>query len=159
MQYARKATLQVWDQIRSKRTEPRQIRQKLESVATKFQKDKVKGLPSPENELVTHAKETRDIEKAVDKLQEAIMLACNNSFKTAENIPKWTNYKSVTWWTQKLIIKRKRLNAVRTCYQTTHTTELLKDRRKICHDEKSMYQAAIKREKLNSWKEYCNLTH
>ena len=32
------------------------------------------------------------------------------------------------------------------------------DPQNIYHEEKSRYQAAIKKEKLNSWKEYCNLT-
>jgi len=48
----------------------------------------------------------------------------------AETIPKWTNYKSVTWWTQELTIKRKRLNALRTRYQRTQhkaKRELQKD--------------------------------
>ena len=105
----------------------------IESVATKFQKDNVKDLPSLDNELATHAKETLDIENVVDKLQEAIMLAWNNSFKTAETIPKWTNYKSVTLWTQELPIKRRRLNALRRRYQRTRATELRENRKKIYH--------------------------
>jgi hypothetical protein len=41
-------------------------------------------LPSLDSGLATHIKETRDIEKAVEKLQEAITLACSKSFKTRE---------------------------------------------------------------------------
>jgi hypothetical protein len=55
-------------------------------------------------------------------------------------------------------IKRQKLNALRRRYQRTHTTELREIRKKIYHKAKSRYQAAIKREKINSWKEYCNLT-
>jgi hypothetical protein len=137
------ATLQLWDQIHSKRIELKQIRQKLESVATKFQKKNVQDLPSLDNELATQAKETHDIEEAVDTLPEAIMMVCNNSFKTAETIPKRTNYNSVTWWTQELTTKRKRLNGLRRRYQRTHTIEL-RESQKVIPREKSRYQAAIK---------------
>jgi len=78
-------------------------------VATKFQKGNVHDLSSLDNELAKQAKETRDIEKAVEKLQEAITVACNNSLKTSETKPKWTNYKSVTWWTYNTKEKTERL--------------------------------------------------
>jgi hypothetical protein len=83
----------------------------IKSVAAKFQKQNVKDLPSLDNEIATKAKEARDIEEAVDKLQEAITLACNNSFETAETVPKRNNYNSVPWWTQELTINRKTPNA------------------------------------------------
>ena len=54
-------------------------------VATKFQKGNVHNLSSLNNELATQAKETRDIEKAADKLQVAITVACNNSFRNRTN--------------------------------------------------------------------------
>ena len=43
-------------------------------------------------------------------------------------------------------------------FQRTHNTEIRKSRKNAYHEQKSSYQAAIKREKLKSWKEYCNLT-
>jgi len=111
-----------------------------------------------DSELATQTKETHDTEKVVDKLQEAITMACDNSFRNAENNPKWMKYKLVPWWTQELTIKRKRLNALRRRYQRTRTIEERETRKKTYHEDKSRYQAAIKKEKLNSWKEYCNLT-
>ena len=98
--------------------------------------------------MATQAKENRDIEKEVDKLQEAITTACDNSFRNAETNPKWTQYKLVPWWTQELTIKRKRLNALRRRYQRTRTIEQRETRKKIYHEEISRYQAAIKKEKL-----------
>ena len=85
------------------------------------------------------------------------MKACS-SFKTAENIAKWTNSKSVTWWTQELTTKMKRLNALRRRYQRTQTIELRQNPKKLYHEEKFRYQTALKREKINYWREYCNLT-
>jgi len=119
----------------------------IKSVAAKFQKENAKDLPSLDNETATQAKETRDTEEAVDTLQEANTLACNNSFKTAKTIPERNNEKSIPWWTQEFAIKRKRLTALRRRYQRTHTTEVREIRKKTYHEEKSRYQAAIKREK------------
>jgi hypothetical protein len=127
-------------------------------VTTKFQIINIKDLSGLDNELATHVKTTRDVEDAVNTLHKAITESCNKSFKTVETTQKWTNHKSVTWWTQELTIKRKRLNAIRRRYQRKHNIELRENRKKTYRDEKSSYQAAIKREKLKSWQEYCNLT-
>jgi hypothetical protein len=54
---------------------------------------------------------------------------------------------------------RKRINVLRIRYQrTTNNDELRESRKNQYHVEKTKYQAAIKREKIKSWKEYCNLT-
>jgi hypothetical protein len=63
--------------------------------------------------------------------------------------------KLVPWWTEDLTIKRKRLNALRRRYQRTKTNEELRGHRKnMYYEEKANYQAAIKKEKIKSWKEY-----
>jgi len=129
----------------------------IASVATKFQKGKVTDLASLDNELATQAKETCNIEKAVDKLQEAITMVCDNSFRNAETKPKWTKYKSVPWCTQELTIKRKRLNALRIRYQRTCTIEQRETHKKIYHEEKSRYQAAIKKGKTKIVEEILQL--
>ena len=67
--------------------------------------------------------------------------------------------KSVPWWTEELTVKRKKLNSLRRLYQRTKNNQQLRERRKSrYYEEKTTYQATIKREKLKSWKEYCNLT-
>ena len=67
--------------------------------------------------------------------------------------------KSVPWWTEELTVKRKKLNSLRKLYQRTKNNQQLRERRKSrYYEEKTTYQATIKREKLKSWKEYCNLT-
>jgi len=92
-----------------------------------------------DNELATQAKENCDIEKVVDKLQEAITTACNNSFTNAETNKKWTVCKSLPWWTQEHSIQRKRLNALRRLYQRTRTAEQRETRKRIYHEEKARY--------------------
>jgi len=53
---------------------------------------------------------------------------------------------------------RKRTNALRR-FQRTRKNEGLREQRKTSYlEEKARYGATIKREKIRSWKEYCNLT-
>ena len=64
----------------------------IELVATKFQIGKTKVLPSLDKESAREGKEPRDIENALEKLQEANMTACKTHLKlltsnqTAQNI-------------------------------------------------------------------------
>jgi hypothetical protein len=54
---------------------------------------------------------------------------------------------------------RKRTNAQRRRYQRTlNNEELRESRRKVYIEGKKKYQAAIRKEKINSWKQYCNIT-
>ena len=72
---------------------------------------------------------------------------------------KKKNNKSVPWWTDSLTLMRKRVNACRRLYQRTKDDEKLRESRKRKYNEaKGKYQAGIKKENLNSWKEYCNVT-
>jgi len=67
--------------------------------------------------LATYIRETCDIESVVEKLQEAITLSCNKSFKTLDPAKKTIKHKAVPWWTEELTIKKKRLNGLRRPYQ------------------------------------------
>jgi hypothetical protein len=72
---------------------------------------------------------------------------------------KTINNKSVPWWTDELTVMRKKTNALRRRYQRTRKHEGLREQRKTTYlAEKARYEATIKREKIRSWKEYCNLT-
>ena len=63
------------------------------------------------------------------------------------------------WWTDELTVMRKRTNALRRRYQRTRKREGLREQRKTIYlAEKARYEATIKREKIQSWKEYCILT-
>jgi len=53
----------------------------------------------------------------------------------------------------------KRTNALQRRYQRTLNNEELREIRKNQYIEgKNKYQAAIRKEKINSWKQYCNTT-
>jgi hypothetical protein len=126
--------------------------------ATKFQKSKTKNFSDLDKELATLVATTIRVEDAVDTLQEAITASCDKSFQKFGPLQKGANQKSVPWWTQELTIRRRRLNAIRRRYQRTQDIKLRMSRKKTYHTEKSCYQAAMKREKLKSWKEFCTLT-
>jgi hypothetical protein len=54
---------------------------------------------------------------------------------------------------------RKRINAQRRRYQRIINNEELRESRKNANIEgEKKYQAAIRKEKINSWKQYCNTT-
>jgi hypothetical protein len=98
-----------------------------------------------------------DLELFVDTFAEALQSACRRTFKTTTT-EKNSNKKSVPWWTNSLTIMRKRVNASRRLYQRTRNDEELRERRKCKYFKgKRKYQADIRKENFNSWREYCNV--
>jgi predicted component of type VI protein secretion system len=68
-------------------------------------------------------------------------------------------HRSVPWWTDELTTLRKKTNAHRRRYQRTKNNEELRERRKNLYAEsKAHYAATIQREKIKSWKKYCDIT-
>jgi len=58
-----------------------------------------------------------------------------------------------------LTVLRKRTNAQRRLYQRTRYNDELMEKHKTQYSEgKATYAGTIKREKIRSWKEYCNMT-
>ena len=109
--------------------------------------------------LATTAAKENDLERLVDSFTQAMETACREAFKTINTQNKTKQKKAVPWWKDSLTIMQKRINALRRLYQRTRNNEELRESRKHkYHEEKKMYQYEIRKEKLNSWKEYCNLT-
>ena len=130
-----------------------------EDIAKEFEMQSKGDLETQDNILAKYIQETDDIEYVVEKLQTAITTSCKKSFKTRRNTNKMTKQKSVPWWTAELTTKRKRLNALRRLYQRTKNNEELRNHRKNAYyEERKEYATTIKKEKIKSWKEYCNLT-
>jgi len=85
--------------------------------------------------------------------------ACYITFRITTTRKKNNNKKNVPWCTDNLTIMRKRVNAYRRLFQRTkHDEKLKEDRKKNYGEAKRTYQTEIKKEKLNSWKEYWNVT-
>jgi hypothetical protein len=101
----------------------------------------------------------KDFEKFVDIFTETLQSTCSRTFKTKCGNNRTNKKKSVPWWTAIRTIMRKRINALRRQYQRTRNDEQLRENRKIKYfEEKKKYQNEIKKEKFNSWKEYCSVT-
>ena len=109
--------------------------------------------------LCTRIFEDENIEKYAEEFHEILKTACNKTFRKHRNLKTTTTHKSVPWWTEELTILRKRTNALRRRYQRTRNNAALREIRQIHYFEsKAQYAATIKREKLRSWREYCNIT-
>jgi hypothetical protein len=99
-----------------------------------------------------------EIERTVDLFTQALQPASGKTFKVI-NTHGRTHIKSVPWWTDGLTTMWKRTNALRRLYQRTKNIEELRESRKHRYfEEKKKYQSEIRKEKFNSWKEYCNVT-
>ena len=95
----------------------------------------------------------------MEKYEEVIQQTCKETLKLPKQQQTSTKGKSVPWWTDALTILRNRTNALHRRFQrTTNNEELRVDRRNRYLEEKRKYQAAIRKEKLNSWKQYCTTT-
>jgi len=100
--------------------------------------------------------EGANIEKLVDEFNEALTMACNNTIQVHRASRNALSHRSVPWWSADLTVLRKRTNALRRIYQRTRNNEELREKRKTEYFEcKATYAATIKREKIRSWKEYC----
>jgi len=103
--------------------------------------------------------EGANIEKLVDEFNEALTMACNNTFQIHRASRNSPSHRSVSWWSADLTVLRKRTNALRRLYQRTRNNEELREKRKTQYFEcKSTNAATIKREKIRSWKEYCDVS-
>jgi hypothetical protein len=111
-----------------------------------------------DRDLASQVKELNDIEGAVNLFQEALISSCNKSFKTRQAAKKTTKCISVSWWTEELTFMKRRINAPRRYQRTANNDDLRESRKNQYHYERTKYQAAIKREKIKSWKEICKLT-
>ena len=112
-----------------------------------------------DNMLSARIAEKTDIENSTEEFHVILKAACNKTYRKHRTSMKTTTHKSVPCWTEELTILRKRTNALRRRHQRTRNNDELRERRKVQYLEgKAQYAATIKREKLRSWKEYCNIT-
>ena len=112
-----------------------------------------------DGELSRMLKRHTDIRQFTVKLDEAIQTTCRKTCKHLNPPNPKAKGKSIPWWTDVLTIMRKRTNALRRRYQRTTSDEALRESRKKQYTKaKTQYQAAIKKEKIESWKQYCTVT-
>ena len=103
--------------------------------------------------------EETDIGSVVNNFIEALTDACNKTFKTYKTSNRINSRKSVPWWTLELTLQRKKVNALRRRYQKTkNNTEMRETRKSLYLQEKRRYESSIRKEKFNSWKQFCTIT-
>jgi hypothetical protein len=66
-------------------------------------------------------KQDRDTAKQIEQFNEAMKLACEQSFRTTNTLKALRKHKSVPWWTQELTAMRKTTKALRRKYQKQET--------------------------------------
>jgi hypothetical protein len=98
------------------------------------------------------------MEVVVEELHDALESACKSSFRLLRT-NKALPHKPVPWWTERLTILRKKVNAQRRRYQRTRGNNTLRDQRKEQYlATNAEYATTIRRERSVSWKEFCNMT-
>ena len=132
---------------------------KLVQEMRKMANNKIKGGEAEELDKYLSTKITteEDLEQNIDLFAEAVQPACKRTFQNTTTREKTSKKKSVSWWTDNLTLMRKKVNACRRLFQRTRNDEVLRENRKKYLEAKRSYQAGIKEEKLNSWKEFCNV--
>jgi ribonuclease HI len=112
-----------------------------------------------DEKLNTRVQGHTDIGVFIENFDAVIQMTCKKTFKHLKSPSTTAKGKSVPWWTDSLTIMRRRTNAQRRRYQRTINNDELRESRKNEYIEgKKKYQAAIRKEKINSWKKYCNNT-
>jgi hypothetical protein len=100
-----------------------------------------------------------DMQEFTMKLEEVIQTACKETCRNRNTAQPKAKGKMVPWRTNELKIMRKKTNALRRRYQWTTSNETLRESRKTQYTKvKAEYQAAVRKEKTRSWKEYCTTT-
>jgi hypothetical protein len=101
-----------------------------------------------------------DIGVFIENFEAVIQMTCKRTFKYLKSPNTAAKGKSVPWWTDLLTIMRRRTNAQRRRYQRTiNNEELRESRKKVYIKGKKQYQAAIRKEKINSWINTATLRH
>jgi len=100
-----------------------------------------------------------ETEQLINLFYTCISEACNKAFRPIKGKGQQLRGKSVPWWTPELTILRKKVNALRRRYQRTINNDQLRQERKDQYMEGlRQYRSKINMQKIESWKEFCNIT-
>jgi len=100
-----------------------------------------------------------NLRKFTVTLDEVIQRTCREICKRTNARNTKVKGRIVPWWKDALKTMRNWTNALRRRYQRTTGDEALREvRRSQYNKAKKDYQAAIRREKTRSWKQYCTIT-
>jgi len=143
---------------RIKENQPNKFYEKLYyNIATTFQmEDKERHTDKIDLELNSQVNENTDIRQFTVKLEDVIQTIRREICRQKNPPNKEAKGKTVCWWKETLKIMRKRTNELGRRYlRKTSNDELTENRKNQYTEAKKEYQAAIRREKIRSWKKYC----
>ena len=91
-------------------------------------------------------------------MEVVIQKACKGTSGNRNTSQPKTKGKTVPWWANELKILRKKTNAMRRRYQRQRATKHYERVERPNTPKRRQYQAAVRKEKTRSWKEYCSVT-
>jgi len=110
------------------------------------------GIEEIDEALSQRVRTAPNSEDIVEEFHEALDKACKSSFRLTRSMMtnrKEAQHKSVPWWTQRLTILRKKVNAQRRRYQHIKGDTVLREQRKEQYlSTKAEYAATIRKERL-----------
>ena len=89
------------------------------------------------------------VSSAAIALRDTIIEACNYAMK-----PKKAHVKSVTWWTESLTKRKRRMYVARKAFQTERTPELREKRRTVYLNIRREYKTEIEKARRESWQRF-----
>jgi hypothetical protein len=91
------------------------------------------------------------VDELVDTSFSCITAACNTAFKVSRGAKHLIKNTTVSWWTKKLKVLRKRTDALRRRYKrTTNNKNLRQERKEQYFDGKHEYEGKMQEAKLKS---------
>ena len=77
------------------------------------------GIVELDEDLSQRVRTAQNTEEIIEEFQEVLDKSCNSSYRLIRTLEKEPHHKTVPWWTQRLTILRKKVNAQRRKYHRT----------------------------------------
>jgi hypothetical protein len=96
-----------------------------------------------------------DVDELVDTAFFCITAVCNAASKVSRGLKHSITNPAISWWTEELMVLRKRTNALRRRYQrTTNNENLRQERKEKYFNRRCEYEGKMQEAKLKSWKTF-----
>ena len=131
-----------------------------QNLVTKFNtRTNPDNLTACEKALGQNVKLCSDTDEVIHKFTSATTAAYDASFQVLKPGRPSTKGRNVSWWTNELTILSKKALAMRRKFQRTKNDANLRQERRLQYIEcNRTYQAKLREEKFNSWKDFCSST-
>jgi len=129
------------------------------NMITKFNCENNKeGWEKTDEELCNKINFCEDMDELVGTAFSCITAACNTAFKVSRGAKHLIKKTAVSWWTEELMVLRKRTNALRRrCQRTTTNENVRQERKEKYFDGRRECEGKMQEAKLKSWKTFCTI--